>query len=83
MRPPVGQRGRGLSLSSSPDWAAGTSVFEAVCRLGDGKDKLVHALNRLEECGYQIETNEVPDAIEAAWKKLDIEEMTAGIKPAA
>ncbi len=55
---------------------------EAVYGRGGGKDKLVYALNRLKERGYRIETNEVLDAIEAEWKKLDIEEIAAGIKTA-
>ena len=47
---------------------------------GGGADKLVYALKALKDKGYNIETQEVLDAIEAAWQKLDIDEYAAGIK---
>lgn len=56
---------------------------EAAYGSGHGKEKLKAALDTLKTKGFNIDSAEVVDTIEAAWKQLDIEQIAAGIKDPA
>lgn len=53
---------------------------EAMYGRFNGDEKLRQALNLMKEKGFDVETDEVLNAIKAAWKEMDIEQIAAGIK---
>lgn len=56
---------------------------EALYGRGHGEEKLKCAIDQLKADGWNVETNEVLNAISAAWQELDIKQIAAGIKEAA
>lgn len=49
---------------------------------GNGAEKWEMALKKLEFYGFTIDDNRVIDALEAAWKELDLMQIMAGEKEA-
>ena len=62
--------------------AAKIAVEAAEAMLGRylGEDKWKYALNRMEEMGFNIESEVVLDALKAAWKQLDLKQLASGEK---
>ena len=56
---------------------------EAIYVRGHGSDKLKEALEIMKNKGFNINTSEVMNALQAAWKQLDIDQIAAGIKEPA
>lgn len=62
--------------------AAKIAVEAAEAMLGRylGEDKWKYALNRMEDMGFNIESEVVLDALKAAWKQLDLKQLASGEK---
>ena len=60
--------------------AAVVNAVEVLYRDLNGKDKLQKAIERINELGLQMDEDLVRGAIEAAWLKMNSEQVVAGIK---
>lgn len=62
--------------------AAKGVVYAVEALLGPkcGEQKWIEALNKMAELGYDVDVQEVVDALKAAWKQLDLQQMIAGEK---
>ena len=62
--------------------AAKGVVYAVEALLGPkcGEQKWAEALNKMAELGYNVDVQEVIDALKAAWKQLDLQQMIAGEK---
>ena len=62
--------------------AAKIAVEAAEAMLGRylGEDKWEYALNRMKDMGFNIESEVVLDALNAAWKQLDLKQIASGEK---
>ena len=56
------------------------NAVEAILGRGYGADKWILALEKMAEYGFDVESAAVEDALNAAWKKLDLSQMMAGEK---
>lgn len=56
------------------------NAVEAVLGRGYGADKWILALDKMAQYGFDVESTAVEDALNAAWKKLDLSQMMAGEK---
>lgn len=64
--------------------AAQVAVQAAEAMYGryNGEQKLRQALSQLKKNGFDIEADDVLSAVQAAWSKLNIDQIAAGIKEA-
>ena len=53
---------------------------EAIYGRYHGKDKLQEALNQLKAIGFDIEADDVLNAVRAAWQRLNTSQIAAGEK---
>lgn len=53
---------------------------EAIYGRSNGDEKLKKALDLMKEKGFDVNSDEVLNAIKAAWKQMDIDQVAAGIK---
>ena len=53
---------------------------EAFIGRGLGSEKWKHALRKMEEYGFKVDSTAVTDALLAAWKRLDLIQIEAGEK---
>ena len=62
--------------------AAKIAVEAAEAMLGRylGEDKWAYALNKMNDMGFNIESDGVLDALKAAWKQLDLKQLASGEK---
>ena len=62
--------------------AAKSAVYAAETLLGRycGEQKWQMALEKMKSAGWNIDTEEVLDAIRAAWQELNISQVAAGVK---
>ena len=56
------------------------NAVEAILGRGYGADKWMLALDKMAQYGFDVESTAVEDALNAAWKKLDLSQMMAGEK---
>ena len=56
------------------------NAVEAILGRGYGADKWILALDKMAQYGFDVESQAVEDALNAAWKKLDLSQMMAGEK---
>lgn len=56
------------------------NAVEALLGRHCGEDKWKLALEKMQEKGWDIESDAVIDALKAAWKKLDLSQLAAGEK---
>lgn len=56
------------------------NAVEAILGRGYGADKWIMALDKMAQYGFDVESTAVEDALNAAWKKLDLSQMMAGEK---
>ena len=61
---------------------AAVDLAEALIGRGEGERKLQIALRQLQEKGYNIDLKSVLDAVQAAWRKLDLRMIENGKKEA-
>lgn len=55
-------------------------MAEAFIGRGLGSEKWQYALDKMAEFGFYVDNKAVTDALLAAWKRLDLAQMTAGEK---
>lgn len=58
------------------------NAVEAIVGRYNGKEKWQMALDKITEWGFDVDDERVLDALEAAWKKLDLSQIMAGEKEA-
>lgn len=56
------------------------TAVEAILGRGNGADKWMLALDKMAQYGFDVDSTAVEDALNAAWKKLDLSQMMAGEK---
>lgn len=56
------------------------NAVEAIMGGYGGEDKWRLALDKMKERGFDVDTEDVIDALKAAWKQMDISQMAAGVK---
>ena len=56
------------------------NAVEALLGRGCGADQWMLALDKMAQYGFDVESQAVEDALNAAWKKLDLSQMMAGEK---
>lgn len=56
------------------------NAVEAILGRGYGAEKWILALQKMAEYGFDVEQTAVEDALNAAWKKLDLSQLMAGEK---
>ena len=63
--------------------AVAVQAAEALFGRYHGEEKLRHALEQLSAAGFDTNSQIVLEAVKAAWERLNIDMITAGIKDAA
>ena len=56
------------------------NAVEAILGRYQGQEKWELALKKMQERGWNIDVQEVLDAIKAAWQMLDLKQIGAGVK---
>ena len=72
--------GKGVLIAETREDAV--AAVESIVGRHNGDEKWAMALKKMQEKGWNIDTNAVQDALSAAWKMLDLKQMMSGEKEA-